>query len=1121
MLSELSRGDCSWDGTLNLYQNVQPSILKRDGIKSSCSRRLQFRPLTCLSRKSRAHTARRPPQPTVLQGEDNQLVLPKTYLTRTGDLVLFTVFDDELFALVDSSFHTKSSSLLGGLFYNDDDGIESLSRFRTLEDFVISVLDYKHEEEKFLYASAHKKLVKRQYTATGKGRPENQDDKNETIGKVNAPELPLIRLDDSKEITTNSSLNRPTEHNDQGKEINSLKQTQEYVEDLSLATTSPPRREVRSSRQLRLAQLDRRGIQKTDNAPATPKEYIDFCHPVTPKGQRQNSPVDDYRSPLTTATNYERSASTSLARMLGENQVTDNLIPGAGIAASQQESAALVPNSVRYILDNWNKTEDGPQNSPDLAAAAQQATSMRIPLNRPRREVASAVDANITGINTVMPFMYDGKMGESNSKSLVRDVKRTGDGKVQSTRDAVRRGCSALNVERLHSATLRESVNVNLHPRISSARPAPEFRALGVTPSAIQLNKNEFQRLLDVTKNNFSSGSNHQISFELNGSIMIHDQQDTVQQYARESAKDDAGEWADLAGNANSSVYGCDGAAQFSRSEACDSAVSLMSEDFDNGEDKILFSRIQSRLNTGSWNPTVSVSYADNAPDDSSEPCSEDYKNEKQIANSRKRGEVASRERKSPSPGVQSFRTKGITPVPSLNFDDAGNATQSRLLSMSNEGRLQSDSRRNSSDSFQIRQTLGLHGGLSRATSLESCYKPVSPMVSRASSARDYDDEAISVRSLTPVPRLQAPRNESTREKEFLRSTENAASSLYKGTSNKELLANRSSSRSKSGITAVPQNNLGRDFMSEDKLGGSETEVYELELNKSQMDDSESLHQSFNKESTFTSNTGTNVSITNSIPDHNIVHLSSTDLAAIHQIPDCGSSEAEVEKYQQLRAGVIAEEQSRKASNDNNEKTIGNHEDISIAENRCDDTANMQPSGTSMQSASCGVTVDNKPVMMLINDAKEAIEVDIGLENRPDLLINDDRIKQRTQLNEDRVFIESDVFGTKQMLSGDKQETLTTLQNNHNGDSALMNAIMQGPLSCEQQPAHGGNAGQQPPGIALLQYNDTGSIKDKTSGQKSKDAMLYQRQQQELRAKLADQDSLRLEESEERIKSEN
>lgn len=80
----------------------------------------------------------------ISETKPNEILLPKTYITRKGDLLLFAVIDEELFALVDSSKQTQKKpkerkSTLGAT-------PEELSQFGTLEEFVLAIIDYRHKK---------------------------------------------------------------------------------------------------------------------------------------------------------------------------------------------------------------------------------------------------------------------------------------------------------------------------------------------------------------------------------------------------------------------------------------------------------------------------------------------------------------------------------------------------------------------------------------------------------------------------------------------------------------------------------------------------------------------------------------------------------------------------------------------------------------------------------------------------------------------------------------------------------------------------------------------------------------------------------------------------------------
>ena len=70
--------------------------------------------------------------------------MPKTYVTRKGDLLLFAVIDNELYALVDSANKSsKEAKERNGIFGNNP---ETLTQFGSLEEFVLAIIDYTHKK---------------------------------------------------------------------------------------------------------------------------------------------------------------------------------------------------------------------------------------------------------------------------------------------------------------------------------------------------------------------------------------------------------------------------------------------------------------------------------------------------------------------------------------------------------------------------------------------------------------------------------------------------------------------------------------------------------------------------------------------------------------------------------------------------------------------------------------------------------------------------------------------------------------------------------------------------------------------------------------------------------------
>ena len=77
-----------------------------------------------------------------------ELTLPKTYITKKGDLLLFAVIDNELFALVDSASKSDKKSIEGK---NDFDiQPEMLSKYGSLEEFVLAILEYQHKKVMYI-----------------------------------------------------------------------------------------------------------------------------------------------------------------------------------------------------------------------------------------------------------------------------------------------------------------------------------------------------------------------------------------------------------------------------------------------------------------------------------------------------------------------------------------------------------------------------------------------------------------------------------------------------------------------------------------------------------------------------------------------------------------------------------------------------------------------------------------------------------------------------------------------------------------------------------------------------------------------------------------------------------
>ena len=70
--------------------------------------------------------------------------LPKTYITKKGDLLLFAIIDNELFALIDSANKSEKKSIKDNTDF--DIQPEMLSQYGSLEEFVLAILEYSHKK---------------------------------------------------------------------------------------------------------------------------------------------------------------------------------------------------------------------------------------------------------------------------------------------------------------------------------------------------------------------------------------------------------------------------------------------------------------------------------------------------------------------------------------------------------------------------------------------------------------------------------------------------------------------------------------------------------------------------------------------------------------------------------------------------------------------------------------------------------------------------------------------------------------------------------------------------------------------------------------------------------------
>ncbi len=214
--------------------------------------------------------------------------------------------------------------------------------------------------------------------------------------------------------------------------------TQEYGDSSLVAAPK-----AATTGKLRSPLIERKEIQLRDSYDA-PKEYIDLH---TTLQQRQGSAKDSTRL---TFNNYTYNSNPNLAKVFREKQGRDTVhtksnLDDAGLGASI--STGLVPNSVLYILKNIEQT---------------QTTNKDVKSKSKRQDRSSPVAGDsIVSNNTLLPFMFDETATRRKSFSEAVDS---------------RRGSMVANHERLRSASLKDLANINLHPRISSSKPAPDVR---------------------------------------------------------------------------------------------------------------------------------------------------------------------------------------------------------------------------------------------------------------------------------------------------------------------------------------------------------------------------------------------------------------------------------------------------------------------------------------------------------------------------------------------------------------------------------------------------------------------------------------------------------------------
>ncbi len=172
-----------------------------------------------------------------------------------------------------------------------------------------------------------------------------------------------------------------------------------------------------------------------------------------------------YNSPRNTQYNIQRNishnASNTKHSLHNNHHATgayndDSDSTRAFFDSDEKSSTDFVPKSVRYILNNIQRPESR-NTDPSFLESSNKNTETD------RKSPVSCV--GIVSNNTLMPFMFDGKADNDKSSSTLADL---------------RGGNFTPNLEKLKSDSLKDLANVNLHPRISSSRPAPELRGLFV-----------------------------------------------------------------------------------------------------------------------------------------------------------------------------------------------------------------------------------------------------------------------------------------------------------------------------------------------------------------------------------------------------------------------------------------------------------------------------------------------------------------------------------------------------------------------------------------------------------------------------------------------------------------
>ncbi|XP_065071749.1 uncharacterized protein LOC135696309 isoform X2 [Rhopilema esculentum] len=598
MFSELVQGSCSWDGSLEVEKGLcsYPSVKRA----VSSGRIRQVRSVSSSSTFTRPRNASLSTTFSQSESRLSELVLPKTYVTKTGLLLLFAVIDDELFALVDSSNKGKKCPSRKGIF---GDNAELLSEFKSLEQFVLSVLEYQHRKEKNLYASANKRLFRFGYQAKYHYKSFGYKQRVEDVAKRWDKEKTQAKTTVPKEDETDQSVMQASmvpsvigtaggssadDNRTHSEEKEPKCAGKEDFERLAL----PANDVMRVRGKLRSPRLERKITTRHDSEETPTKEYFMISSKFDGGKNEQdcldNSPRGAH-SAMTTVPHLKHFKREFLYSIRGysnnSNDNNDN---------NDNNNNQAIPSSVKRLIQNFNENQLKAFSNYESAAYYKDE----------RWEVTSPPG---NGTSNILPFMFDQESSAIRGHSA---LPRSRQSSAFSRTDYVR------------SPRVGDLKNAKLHP--TSPKQVRETRVLGVTPSAISLTSEEFARLIEVkSADKFSLNLPVNYGMDdfqfLNSKTMAGDkveaEKTTMQNVDNQtpetslhadgmkerSSQTEAGQTTDLDSDSNESVSEKRLAGSF-----IGSLGSFIEED--NDDDRILFSYISPSLRKGSWNPMISFS---------------------------------------------------------------------------------------------------------------------------------------------------------------------------------------------------------------------------------------------------------------------------------------------------------------------------------------------------------------------------------------------------------------------------------------------------------------------------------------------------------------------------------